>query len=289
MYCSSQSIFAFTPQMTPAYRVPCNQELTINTMDCFSNQLDSGQTIGEIDFNRVNPATGPFYIEGVEAGDILVVHIKHITLNDYGHVGVFKGFGLLNQQVQADEYLKFSVNNNHINFAGRQLPTNPMIGVIGVATAEADGEVPTGIPGKHGGNMDTKDIRAGTTLYLQANCDGAMFAVGDFHAAMGDGELTGSGGEIAGAVTLSFDVIKAQTQTWPKLETEDEILFICSDADLTTACQIATNEMVNYIQSQTNLTWAQSYMLASLKVDMRISQLVNPKKTVRAAIKKSLL
>lgn len=289
MFCSDNSIFAFSPKMKEAYRVKLNEDVTIETMDCFSNQLDSGQTIGEIDFARVNPATGPFFIEGVNKGDVLVVKIKDVQLNGHGHVGVFKSFGILNEKVNADEYIRFEVENNKINFVDRKFEANAMIGVIGVSTAEEDGEIPTGIPGKHGGNMDTKDVKAGSTLYFQVNCDGAMFALGDFHAAMGDGELTGSGGEIAGRAVVEFDVIKNKSLEWPMLETDDEIMFICSDEDITEACKIATDQMVKYIKSKTNLTWEQSYMLASLKVDIRISQLVNPRKTVRSVIRKELL
>ena len=170
-----------------------------------------------------------------------------------------------------------------------KIPIRPMIGVIGVATRKEDGLIATDTPFRHGGNMDTTDITQGTTLYLPVAVDGAMLALGDLHAVMGDGEVCVTGLEIPGRVTLEVNLIKNKEISWPILETRDSIQVIASDSDLEKAARLALEEMIRILERAKGLSFEEAYILSSLAVDMKISQLVNPKKTARTAISKDIL
>ncbi len=164
-----------------------------------------------------------------------------------------------------------------------------MIGVIGVAPSEEDGPQPTDSPWKHGGNMDTTDIRAGSTLYFPVNQKGALLALGDCHAIMGDGEICFTGLEVPAEVTLEIDLIKDKTIKWPLVETDEYTMVISSGDNLDEAVYEATSQAVNHIKDSLDIEWEDAYILASLTVDLKISQVVDPKMTVRAAIPKHVV
>ena len=207
--CSSDgTIYAFDKNNPPQLRVKAGERIKIITKDCFSNQVDEVNRLADINWNQINPATGPIFIEGAEAGDILKVSIDSITLADQGVCAVGPGFGLIPLPEMVQKIIP--IRDQQLLFSDEIiLPLNPMIGVIGVAPA---GEpISTGTPAEHGGNMDTKLIKEGATLYLPIFVEGALFALGDLHAAMGDGEIGGSGVEVAGEVIVTLDLIKEQT------------------------------------------------------------------------------
>ena len=170
-----------------------------------------------------------------------------------------------------------------------KIPIRPMIGVIGVATRACDGLIATDTPYRHGGNMDTTDITAGTNLYLPVEAPGAMLALGDLHAVMGDGEVCVTGLEIPGKVTLEIEIIKNKKIAWPILESKDSIQVIASDPNLEKASRLALLEMIRILEKSKSLSFEEAYILSSLAVDMKISQLVNPNKTARAAISKDII
>lgn len=164
-----------------------------------------------------------------------------------------------------------------------------MIGVIGVASAGEDGEWPTNSPWKHGGNMDTTDVRAGSTLYFPVNQKGALLALGDCHAVMGDGEICFTGLEIPAEVTLEVKLIKNKTIEWPLIETDKYTMIVASGDDLEDALYTASDQAVKLLKDSLGLEWEDAYILTSISVDMKISQVVNPKKTIRAAIPKYII
>ena len=170
-----------------------------------------------------------------------------------------------------------------------KIPIRPMIGVIGVATRACDGLIATDTPYRHGGNMDTTDITAGTNLYLPVEAPGAMLALGDLHAVMGDGEVCVTGLEIPGKVTLEIEIIKNKKIAWPILESKDSIQVIASDPNLEKASRLALLEMIRILEKSKSLSFEEAYILSSLAVDMKISQLVNPNKIARAAISKDII
>lgn len=280
-------IYKFTPDMEAIASVLPGETIKVIANDCFFQQIYSEeQVLKEIDYDRLNPATGPIYVEGAEPGDLLKVKIIDIDVKNKGVAAVVPNEGVLGDQVTKPIIRIIEVEDNHAVFHGVKIPISPMIGVIGVAPKEEDGEWSTDSPWKHGGNMDTKDIKAGSTLYFPVNQEGALLALGDCHAVMGDGEICFTGLEVAGEVTLEIDLIKNRTVKWPLLETDEYTMILASGNNLDEAVYEATTQAVNYIKNSLGIEWEDAYILASLAVDLKISQLVDPKITARAAIPK---
>ena len=197
MTIKDQIIYAMGENRESAVSVPQNQIITFHTRDCFNNQVTSEEYVMDsLDWDHINPATGPVYVEGAKAGDVLKVEILEIELEEEGTMCCLPGDGVLGPDVQQSSVKKVPVRDGVCLFDGIQIPANPMIGVIGVAPA--GDPVPCGTPGSHGGNMDNTKIAAGSILYLPVFHDGAYFACGDVHACMGDGEIMVSGVEIGG-------------------------------------------------------------------------------------------
>lgn len=283
-------IYKFEPKMEAVIRVKPGDTLKVDSNDCFYQQIfDESHTIEGLDFNRVNPATGPIYIEGAEPGDLLKVEIVSIDVKDKGVAATIPGGGLLGDQVKESVVRIIDVKDGYADFQGVKLPLKPMIGVIGVAPADEDGPWPTDTPWKHGGNMDTTDIRPGSTLYFPVNQEGALLALGDCHAAMADGEMCFTGLEIPADVVIELDLIKGKTSKWPLIETEEATMINASGDDLEMASYEAANQAVRHLKEGLGIQWEDAYILGSLAVDLKISQLVDPKVTVRAAIPKHIL
>ena len=212
--------FTFDKNHSPVERVQPGDQVKFNTIDCFSGQLASeSDLVGDIDFDQVNPGTGPLYVEGAEVGDVLAVRIDEIEVADYG-VAVTYGVGALkdNSEVRT-KIIPIDNAAGHATFNDIEIPLHKMIGVIGVAPA--DEAVGCGRIGDHGGNMDNRKIQAGATVYFPVNTPGALLQIGDLHGAMGDGELDGAGLECSGSATVTVEVIKDFHLDRPLIETED--------------------------------------------------------------------
>lgn len=183
--------------------------------------------------------------------------------------------GVLGGRVAEPHIRVIPVNNGCIEFEGVSIPARPMIGVMGVAPSLDEGEWPTFTPWKHGGNLDTADLGEGSALFLQVRQKGAL---GDCHAIMGDGEVGCSGLEVAARVTMKVDLLKGKATVWPLLETSNHLMIIASGGTLEEATCSAIDEATKYLQRGLALSWEDAYILASLVVDVKISQVVNPKK-----------
>ena len=284
-------VYGFSFDMKEKYRVSPGEEFLVETNDCFYQQIQNeDELIENLDHGAFNPATGPIYVEGAEPGDVLKVNIKKIEVDSKGCSLTIPDAGFLPDRVGQALTKIIEIEDGFAIFSDEiKIPISPMIGVIGVATRKEDGHIATDTPFRHGGNMDTTDITEGTTLYLSVAVDGAMLALGDLHAVMGDGEVCVTGLEIPGRVTLEVDLIKNKEISWPILETREAIQVIASHADLEKAARFALEEMIRILERVKGLSFEEAYILASLAVDMKISQLVNPKKTARAAISKDIL
>lgn len=284
-------VYGFSFDMKEKYRVSPGEEFVVETNDCFYQQIqDENELIENLDHGAFNPATGPIYVEGAKPGDVLKVKIKKIEVDSKGCSLTIPDAGFLPDRVTRALTKIIEIKDGFAIFSDEiKIPIRPMIGVIGVATRKEDGMIATDTPYKHGGNMDTTDITAGTNLYLPVAAPGAMLALGDLHAVMGDGEVCVTGLEIPGRVTLEVEIIKNKEISWPILETKDSIQVIASDADLEKASRLALEEMIRILEKARGLSFEEAYILSSLAVDMKISQLVNPKKTARAAISKEIL
>lgn len=287
---NNKVIYKFKNQMNYVETILPGEKVKFETNDCWFQQITSEeQVMEEINYDILNPATGPIYVENAEPGDLLQVKIIDINVKSRGSALVVPNEGVLGDQVTKPIVRIIDIEDGHAIFHGIKLPIEPMIGVIGVAPAKADGEWATDSPWKHGGNMDTKDIKVGSTLYFPVHQKGALLALGDCHAIMGDGEICFTGLEVPAEVILEVNLIKNKAIIWPLVETKEYTMVIASGNNLERAVYEATNQAVDHLKNSLNMDWEDAYILASLSVDLKISQVVDPKMTVRAAIPKHIV
>ena len=281
-------IYDFNALHTPIAYVESGDTVEIETFDCFQNQVtDETTEISGIDWDKINPATGPIYVNGAMPGDILKVKIEKIELDQQGVMVVGPGLGVLGDSFTAMEKKILPITDTHVLFYDIHIPINKMIGVIGVAPA---GEgVNCGTPGQHGGNMDNKMVTEGATLYFPVFVEGALFGLGDMHAAMGDGEISVSGIEVSGKATVTLEVIKGVKLEHPMLENETEITQIVSAVTLDEASKLATQLMTKRIAEKSSLTLAEVTMLMSAVGQVQVCQIVDPLMTARFSVPKWLL
>ena len=258
------------------------------TLDCFGCQLSSEeQHLGGLDWNNINPATGPLFVEGAEPGDVLKVEILSIELDDHGVMVDGPGEGVTGAAVTEESTKILPVKDGMVTFNEKlSFPICPMIGVIG--TAPAGEAVDTGTPGAHGGNMDCTRIGAGATLYLPVNVEGALLAMGDLHALMGDGEVEVCGVEIAGAVTVRVTALKQCALPTPFLVNDDTFMSIFSALTVDEACVGATMSMHGFLMKELGLNEHEAGMLLSVVGNLRICQIVDPEKTCCMELPKSI-
>ncbi|HYI14184.1 MAG TPA: acetamidase/formamidase family protein [Thermomicrobiales bacterium] len=244
--------------------------------------------------------TGPVAIDGAEPGDTLVVEIVDIEPAAWGYASCSpraERLGLLNDDMgDLDHELHWYFDLRNRDYAdfkpGIRIPFGPHPGVMGVAQAES-GQLSTIPPRTNGGNMDIRHLQPGATLYLPVLTPGALFSTGDVHFAMGDGEVTGTGIEMNAGVTLRFDLRKGQSIPGPQLRTNGQPLSIPGpayattgfDPDVREAARIALRAMLDHMQREYSLTRPEAYILASVVVDLKISQIVDrPNWTVAAYV-----
>lgn len=283
-----RSIYAFSKDNEPVMRVASGTTVEIETYDCFTNQLKTTDQFQSLDWDQINPATGPIYVEGAEPGDILAVKIENIELAAEGVMAVGPGLGVLGKRMEKYEAKPIPIRDGYAIFNDDiHIPLNPMIGVIGVAPA---GEpVSCGTPGDHGGNMDNKMITTGVTLYFPVFVSGALFALGDLHAAMGDGEIGVSGIEIPAKVTVTLEVKKGKSIPSPMLENDFAIVTIASAATLDEAVSRSVEQMADFLAPQVSLPFSELTMLLSAVGQTQICQVVDPLMTARFVVPKSIL
>lgn len=272
-------IYSMSYRNQPVVIIKPGEKVCFQTYDCFENQFDPPETsYSGIDWNRINPATGPVFIDGAEPGDILVVQIEKIELDTKGVI--FSGPNeIFQESIKRNSLKRVPISDNHAVFNQKiNIPLNPMIGVIG--TAPKDEVVSNASPGDHGGNMDCKEIKEGTTLYLPVNVPGGLFALGDLHAAMGDGEVT-SGVEVAGEVIVNIELIKEKSWGPPMAATGEHIMFIASSDLLEVAIKNAVNAMKDWLKKELKMDATEASMLLSVLGNVHICQVVNPLKTAR--------
>lgn len=285
----NQIVYEMGTKNAPVLKVDCGETITVATEDCFSYRLVNDTDVLEecLDFSKVNPASGPIYVQGAKPGDTLKVRIEKITLAEQGVAVAMNGLGVLGHLVKGSNVKIIPIEEDAVIFNDLRIPLRPMIGVIGVAPAE--GTVPNSTPGDHGGNMDTIDIGPGAIVYLPVFQEGAYFALGDLHAAMGNGEVCGTGVECRGQVELSFELCTARNWSIPVVETSDAFNFVGSAETLDGATEKAVAEAVRFLKQEHSIPWHEAYMLASIATDVIVSQAVNPLKTVRVRVPKTIL
>ena len=274
--------FAFHPDLKPAYRVQQGEEVTMETHDCFEGQLKtSADLIDKLDWEHVNPATGPVYIEGTKPGDVLRVDLLDLEIGDQSIMVTLPGEGALGDVITEMETAVLRREGDEIVFKNKvRVAKKPMIGVIGVAPAK--GSVPNGTPGPHGGNMDCTLITKGASVYFTVGVEGALFGAGDFHAAMGDGEIVVCGAETPGQFKFTAQVLPAlQGLPTPFLKNNSVVAAIYSAPTLDEAASGAIHAMADFLTKFVGLSINDAGMLMSLVGELKFCQVVDPEKTVR--------
>ena len=235
--------------------------------------------------------TGPVYIEDAAPGDILEVRILSIDLAiPYGYNAIGQN-GFLSDEI-ADRKMRiitFDEKKMLGHFAdGIEIPLRPFFGSMGVAPPKEAGRWNSAPPWIHGGNLDNKELVAGTTLFLPVHIKGALFEIGDGHAAQGNGEVDITAIETSLKGKFQFIVHKGKTLQWPRAETSTCIITMGCDKDLNAATHIAVREMIRYLMDEKKLSQADAYMLCSVAVDVNITQLVDGNVGVHAMLPKAI-
>ena len=289
----------------PVAHVKRGGELDASSLDCFGDALQKpGDPFSNIKID--NPLTGPFFIDGAEPGDTLVVQILDLQVDSKQGVGTFgPGFGAANNThytpmlekeplPERAWYYPIDLEKKLITFqAGDsdfkvQFPMHPFLGCIGVAPA--NGEARSSIvPAEFGGNMDAPEVSPGNTLYLPVNVKGALFYFGDGHAAMGDGEVAGSAVEVPMKARFRFDVVKGKSTGWPRLENEHELMTTGIYRPVDDAVRIAVTEMVHWMHRDYGLSELDGYELFSKVGKLHLTEMVDPNYVVVASIDKKYL
>ncbi|MEG1167805.1 MAG: acetamidase/formamidase family protein [Gordonibacter sp.] len=282
-------LFAFDKELEPVLKVASGETVRIRTKDCFGNQVRTPEDVlDEIDWDAINPATGPVYVEGAVPGGALKVTIDNIELDDQTASCTGKNEGVCGDLFDAWSTRLCAIENDRLIWNDKlSIPLNPMIGVIGVAPAGAP--VNCGTPGSHGGNMDNTAITTGATLYFPVAVEGALFGCGDMHAAMGDGEISVSGAEVAGWATVTLTALPDLTLTNPLIENGTHFGVIASAETLDEAADRAVHEMVALLHDRTGTPEDELVLLLSIVADVQVCQMVDPEKTVRFMVPKYVL
>jgi acetamidase/formamidase len=286
-----QHHYGWDNSLAPTLRIAPGESIEFDVSDSSSGQVTAAATaddIARLDFGKINPVSGPVYIDGAEPGDVLKVTLLSFTPSGWGWTANIPGFGLL-----ADEFRDAAVHTWAYDAAtlapalfGRwaKVPLKPFTGTIGVAPAAAGlhSIVP---PRRVGGNMDVRDISQGTQLYLPVEVAGALFSVGDTHAAQGDGEVCGTAIESPMKVALKFELVKQTPLAYPRFTTAGPVtrhldaqgyeVTTGIGPDLMQAARAAVRSMVDLLGRQRHLPAVDAYMLCSVCGDLRISEIVD--------------
>lgn len=251
--------------------------------------------VSEVTGDRRGPGghilTGPVYVEGAEPGDVLEVKILSIDLAiDYGYNGCS---GFMPENCERDAPAKILTLNRQKMTAefepGIVIPLRPFFGSMGVAPAPEAGRVSSTPPGHHAGNLDNRELVAGSTLYIPIFARGALFEIGDGHAAQGDGEVDQTAIETSLRGHLQLTVRKDMKLTWPRAETATDFISMATDPDLAVATKGAIQEMIDFLVAEKHLTRHQAYQLVSMAGHVAVTQLVDkPNLGVHVRLPKSL-
>jgi acetamidase/formamidase len=282
----------------PVATISPGETVEVETWDASGNVVRPGQTLKDAHQKGIrrygNPITGPIYIEGAKPGDALKIKIIDINLPNVGWTCVIPGSGGLEGWLESSPSLtKFSrISDERVIYALNdrrtvEIPARPFIGTIGVSP-EFESAL-TIVPGRHGGNMDVSDVCIGSTLYLPVAVDGALLGLGDVHAVQGDGEICGTAVEVSSTVTLKVELEKNKKLDWPRIQSKDEIMTVCSARPLEDAVRLAFLELIKWLETEYGFERYDAYMFLSLAARARIAQIVDPLFTVVAKLPKKML
>lgn len=282
--------YTFSPFHSPALTIKPRESFIVETEDSSGGVIKEEGDLHTYHIKRRyrNPVTGPIYVEGVEAGDTLIVNIEDVKVKERGYTLIRPGGGALGEWIPGPRIKFCSIKDGKVFFSDKiHLPLKPLIGTIGTAPEiEAIASIK---PGPHGGNMDCQDVTTGNKLFLPVQVPGALLALGDVHAVQGDGEVGGVAVEVSAEVTLSLNLIKGMLINWPRLESVDSIMTIGSAKPLEEAAKIAFKEMILWLEEDYSFVREEAYQLCTNIATLKICQIVNPLYTVEAIMPKKYL
>ncbi|KAI3401316.1 hypothetical protein diail_11399 [Diaporthe ilicicola] len=293
----------------PVLTVPSGAEITFDLMDGGNNQIrpdNESSCLSTFDFAIVDPAFGPVYVEGAEPGDVLKVEIQSLTTADYGWTAIFSGFGLLLDDFPEQHVKVWDLSGKSllpgttgasgppraVFKPGISVPVRPFLGVLGIAPA-APGDFSTIPPyALSGGNVDTRYLGVGSTVYFPVQVPGALFSCGDAHAAQGDGEVCGTAIETPAKAGLRLSIIKKGADGWMELScphyitpprtgevAEDDLkgtyAALGIHADPREAARMALRGLIDWLEKEKGLTRVEGYMLASVAASLRMTEVVD--------------
>lgn len=236
--------------------------------------------------------TGPIYVETAEPGDVLEVRIKSIKLAiPYAYNAFSPGRGFLPEDFPYARIKIIPLDEKRMvaRFSdGIEIPLKPFFGSMGVAPPDVSGRISSGPPWVHAGNLDNKELVAGTTLFIPVHARGALFLAGDGHAGQGNGEVDITALETSLIGTFQLIVRKDMHLRWPRAETATHFITMGIHEDLTEATKMALREMIDFLVNEKHLSRDEAYMLSSVVADLEITQLVDGNKGVHAMIPKSI-
>ena len=269
--------FSFSSKHPPALTVSPGEIIHVQTWDCYKGAITNAENaILAIPDGEINPATGPIFITGAEPGDTLIVKILDIQPGPRGVARTYPGSGQLSHLVEKPYARFFDVKDGLVTMNEKvSFPSSPMLGVIGVSPeTEEIGTIPAG---RNGGNLDNNMNGIGSTIYLPVKHPGALLSMGDMHASMGDGEICGTGIEIAGDVLIQVDLLKAKGTDYPVTETATSwITHGVANEDIARAMQIACEEAAGLLVTQWGFTIEDAFIFLSVQGNLGVAQAVHP-------------
>ena len=275
----------------PAIKIAPGETVAFNPPDSSGGQITATSTLsdlGKLDFTKVNPVAGPIYIDGAEPGDAIKVTLLEFGPSGWGWTANIPGFGLLADQFKDPALHIWKYDAASLAPAlygpGGRVPLKPFCGTIGLAPAEPGlhSIVP---PRRMGGNLDIRDIAAGTELYLPVEIKGGLFSVGDTHAAQGDGEVCGTAIESPCTIAAKFELVKGANLPFPRFTTPGPVTRHLDEKgyevttgvgpDLMEGARAAVSGMIDLLSKRHNMNAIDAYLLCSVCGDLRISEIVD--------------
>jgi len=293
----------------PAARIASGDKVITRTRDASNDAFRPTHkkiADGNLDLSRVNPQTGPFFVEGAEPGDTLKVTINKIGLNrDWGWGGAIPYFGALAPEYktmmvtppvedtlfiwQFDRSRNVAVLNLPKSKLGKvEVPLRPFFGTIGTAPYGKEC-ISSLVPGTHGANMDFNEVVQGVTMYFPVFERGALFMLGDGHAAQGDGEIMGAAIETSFDVEFTVEVIKNKKINWPRLVNDRKIMSIGSTRPLMDALRLACSDLIDWMATDYGFDKIEAYQLLGQAAEIKIANVVDPQYSVACVLDKRYL
>ncbi|MEQ8904657.1 acetamidase/formamidase family protein [Ekhidna sp.] len=291
---SDQTHNKWSRAIAPVLTINSGEVVEISTEEATDGQLtiDSDTSdLMKLSFDPIHPLTGPIYINDAQPGDVIAVTLHKIEIGEWGWTAILPGFGFLADEFTEPHLKTFELaGKNNVRFAdGINIPLKPFPGVLGVAP-DTDSLLSTIPPRANGGNMDDPNIVEGTTVYLPVFVDGALFSIGDAHAAQGLGEVCGTAIEAPMKFLVEIELLKGSSIEEPQYENEEVYAVTAFATTIDEAAKKATRYMIDYLIKNHGLSRNDAYMLCSLAGDLKIAEVVDvPHMLVTMSINKEVL